>query len=80
MERPGIVPDARGWGCTCLRSDPGRVMVYPCVVPAPPAAFEDFKIRGLEARDFDDAFEKIRSPITADEIDRYEEWNRNFGE
>lgn len=38
------------------------------------------KIWGLEARDFDDAFEKIRSPITADEIDRYEEWNRNFGE
>ena len=38
------------------------------------------KIRGLEARDFDDAFEKIRSPITADEIDRYEECNRNFGE
>jgi len=37
MERPGIVPDARGWGCTCLRSDPGRVMVYPCMVPAPPA-------------------------------------------
>jgi len=30
-------------------------------------------IRGLEARDFDDAFEKIRSPLTADEIDRYEE-------
>jgi len=55
-------------------------MVYPCVVPAPPAAFEDFKIRGLEARDFDDAFEKIWSPITADEIDRYEEWNRNSGE
>ncbi|WOX57386.1 hypothetical protein [Methanoculleus receptaculi] len=38
------------------------------------------KIRGLEARDFDDAFEKIRSPTTADEIDRYEECNRNFGE
>jgi len=38
------------------------------------------KIRGLEARDFDDAFEKIWSPITADEIDRYEEWNRNSGE
>ncbi|MGE4374719.1 MAG: hypothetical protein AB7D01_03290 [Methanoculleus sp.] len=38
------------------------------------------KIRGLEARDFDDAFEKNRSPTTADEIDRYEEWNRNFGE
>ena len=38
------------------------------------------KIRGLEARDFKDAFEKIRSPITRTDIDRYEEWNRNFGE
>lgn len=38
------------------------------------------KVRGLRAGDFEDAFEKIRSPITESDIQRYREWNESFGE
>ena len=38
------------------------------------------KVRGLCTGDFDDAFEKIRSPITRSDLRRYDEWNEKFGE
>jgi katanin p60 ATPase-containing subunit A1 len=38
------------------------------------------KVRALCAGDFEDAFEKIKSPITESDIQRYHEWNENFGE
>ena len=38
------------------------------------------KVRGLRAGDFEDAFEKIRSPITRSDLRRYDEWNESFGE
>ena len=38
------------------------------------------KVRGLRAGDFEDAFEKIRPPITGSDLQRYDEWNEKFGE
>lgn len=38
------------------------------------------KVRGLRTDDFEDAFGKIKSPLTASDLQRYSEWNEKFGE
>jgi len=38
------------------------------------------KIRALNMNDFHQAFEKIKSPVTKADIERYAEWNEKFGE
>lgn len=37
-------------------------------------------IRPLEMRDFDDAFENIKTPLTKNDILKYEQWSKEFGE
>jgi len=37
------------------------------------------KIRPLEMRDFEEAFKKIKSPLTRKDIERYEKWAEEFG-
>ena len=46
--------------------------------------FEDLrkrslKTRPLEMRDFEEAFKKIKSPLTKKDIERYEKWAEEFG-
>ena len=36
--------------------------------------------RNLCATDFEEAFEKIRSPMGKEDLERYEEWNEKYGE
>jgi len=48
-------------------------------------SFEELKrrrlnVRPLESRDFEEAFKKIKSPITAKDIERYEKWAEEFGQ
>jgi SpoVK/Ycf46/Vps4 family AAA+-type ATPase len=38
------------------------------------------KTRPLEMRDFEEAFKRIKSPLTRKEIERYEKWAEEFGE
>lgn len=38
------------------------------------------KIRALRESDFNGAIEKIRSPVTGEDLERYVEWNREYGE
>jgi len=38
------------------------------------------KVRGLYTDDFEDAFGKIRSPLTRSDLQKYSEWNEKFGE
>ena len=38
------------------------------------------KIRPLETSDFDEAFKKVKSPLTEKDIERYEKWAEEFGE
>ncbi|QDA31595.1 ATP-binding protein [Thermococcus indicus] len=37
------------------------------------------KVRPLEMEDFEEAFKRIKSPLTRKEIERYEKWARQFG-
>ncbi|NJF25681.1 26S protease regulatory subunit [Thermococcus sp. Bubb.Bath] len=37
------------------------------------------RTRPLEMRDFEEAFKKIKSPLTRKDIDRYEKWAEEFG-
>lgn len=48
-------------------------------------SFEELKrrtlnVRPLEVNDFMAAFEKIKSPVTEDELEAYDSWNEEFGE
>lgn len=38
------------------------------------------KTRALEMDDFYQAFEKVKSPLTRKDVERYEKWNKEFGE
>jgi katanin p60 ATPase-containing subunit A1 len=40
---------------------------------------KELRIRSLTRDDFASAFNKIKSPITKDEVRRFEEWNNDFG-
>jgi SpoVK/Ycf46/Vps4 family AAA+-type ATPase len=37
------------------------------------------KTRPLEMKDFEEAFKKVKSPLTKKDIERYEKWNEEFG-
>jgi SpoVK/Ycf46/Vps4 family AAA+-type ATPase len=37
------------------------------------------RTRPLEMRDFEEAFKKIKSPLTRKDIERYEKWAEEFG-
>ncbi len=37
------------------------------------------KVRPLEMRDFEEAFKKIKSPLTRKELEHYEKWAEEFG-
>ncbi len=39
----------------------------------------ELKVRPLEMRDFEEAFKKIKNPLTRKEIERYEKWAEEFG-
>ncbi|AFL95913.1 hypothetical protein CL1_1716 [Thermococcus cleftensis] len=39
----------------------------------------ELRIRPLEMRDFEEAFKKIKSPLTKKYVERYERWAREFG-
>ncbi len=38
------------------------------------------KLRSLEMKDFYDAFENIKTPLSEKDIDRYDQWSKEFGE
>lgn len=38
------------------------------------------KIRSLELKDFEDAFENIKTPLSENDIQKYEQWSKEFGE
>ncbi len=38
------------------------------------------KVRSLEMKDFYDAFENIKTPLSENDIDRYDQWSKEFGE
>lgn len=37
-------------------------------------------IRSLEMSDFDDAFESVKTPLSKTSMEKYEQWNREYGE
>ncbi len=39
----------------------------------------ELRVRPLEMRDFEEAFKRIKSPLTRKEIERYERWVEEFG-
>lgn len=39
----------------------------------------ELKVRPLEMSDFEEAFKKVKSPLTKKDLDRYERWNEEFG-
>ncbi len=39
----------------------------------------ELKVRPLEMRDFEEAFRRIKSPLTRKDIERYEKWAEEFG-
>ena len=40
---------------------------------------KSLKVRSLKIKDFDDAFEKVKAPLTKDKIEKYEKWNEEYG-
>jgi len=38
------------------------------------------KVRSLEMKDFYDAFENIKTPLSENDIERYDQWSKEFGE
>ena len=39
----------------------------------------ELKVRPLEMSDFEEAFKKVKSPLTKKDLERYERWNEEFG-
>jgi len=37
-------------------------------------------IRSLEMSDFNDAFENVKTPLSKTSMQKYEQWNREYGE
>jgi len=40
---------------------------------------QQLNVRPLEISDFEEAFKKVKSPLTKRDIERYEKWNEEFG-
>lgn len=41
---------------------------------------KSLKVRALEMRDFANAFDRVKTPLTKDKLRKYEEWNERYGE
>ena len=41
---------------------------------------KSLKIRSLEMKDFDSALENVKTPLTKNDLERYEKWGKDFGE
>ena len=41
---------------------------------------KSLKVRSLEMEDFSSAFENVKTPLTKNDLEKYEQWGREFGE